>query len=286
MSTDLVTRSRQVHRRGNLVVGGLGVGAAAGAVRHPSPTTERLLVDGGVLDNLPVDLLTERAEGPVVAVNISMGGGGGAGAARTGPARVPALGETLLRTMMIGSGGAVAAARDRGAFVVTPATMGVGLLEFHQFDRMVRAGRLAARALLDAGRPGPRRPRAARSGAGRGRPRGSGRTGQRLDGRRRPSASDAARPRPVRESVRTTLTAVRRPTMRRALIAFLAFSVVEWAVWLALLIWAYDRSGVGGASLVSVVQLIPAVVVAPLAASWATGCIAAGRSPWDTSCRP
>ena len=55
--------------------------------------------------------------------------------------------------------------------------------------------------------------------------------------------------------------------MRRALLAFLVFSIAEWAVWLALLIWAYDRSGVGGASLVSVVQLVPAVVVAPLAAS-------------------
>jgi len=82
-----------------------------------------------------------------------MGGGGGPKARRTGPVRVPALGETLLRTMMIGSAGAVTAARDRGAFVVTPATMGVGLLEFHQFDRMVRAGRLAARALLDQAGP-------------------------------------------------------------------------------------------------------------------------------------
>ena len=51
--------------------------------------------------------------------------------------------------MMIGSGGAVAAARAQGAWVVTPPTLGVGLLEFHQLDRMVQAGRAAARALLD-----------------------------------------------------------------------------------------------------------------------------------------
>ena len=53
---------------------------------------------------------------------------------------------------MIGSRGR----RRRGAsttvpFVVTPATMGVGLLEFHQIDRMVLAGREAARALLAEG---------------------------------------------------------------------------------------------------------------------------------------
>jgi hypothetical protein len=33
--------------------------------------------------------------------------------------------------------------------VVTPPTLGVGLLEFHQLDRMVGAGRAAARALLE-----------------------------------------------------------------------------------------------------------------------------------------
>ena len=150
VSTDLVSRTRQVHRRGSLV------DAVNASVRLPvlfAPIPDasgRLLIDGGVLDNLPVDLLTERDEGPVVAVNISMGGsGGGGGRTRTGPPRIPALGETLLRTMMIGSGGAVAAARAQGAWVVTPPTMGVGLLEFHQLDRMVQAGRAAARALLD-----------------------------------------------------------------------------------------------------------------------------------------
>ena len=149
VSTDLISRTRQVHQRGNVV------DAVSASVRLPvlfAPIPDdsgRLLVDGGVLDNLPVDLLTQRDEGPVVAVNISMGGGGGGPRTRTGPPRVPALGETLLRTMMIGSAGAVASARSHGAWVVTPPTLGVGLLEFHQLDRMVQAGRSAARSLLE-----------------------------------------------------------------------------------------------------------------------------------------
>ncbi|RYC07407.1 DHA2 family efflux MFS transporter permease subunit [Nocardioides zhouii] len=148
-STDMVTRTRYVHRRGS-VAAAIRASAGLPVLFAPVPDDEgRLLIDGGVLDNLPVDLLTERDEGPVVAVNISMGGSGGGGSARPTRPRVPALGETLLRTMMIGSGGAVAAARAEGAWVVTPATLGVGLLEFHQFDRMVSAGRAAARALLD-----------------------------------------------------------------------------------------------------------------------------------------
>jgi NTE family protein len=151
VSTDLVTRQRQVHRRGS-VVDAVIASARLPVLLAPIPDdTGRLLIDGGVLDNLPVDLLTERDEGPVVAVNISMGGsGGGSGRARTGRPRVPALGETLLRTMMIGSGGAITAAREQGAWVVTPPTRGVGLLEFHQLDRMIEAGRSAARSLLDA----------------------------------------------------------------------------------------------------------------------------------------
>ena len=150
VSTDLVTRTRQVHRRG-VLVDAVIASARLPVLLAPIPDDDgRLLVDGGILDNLPVDLLTERDEGPVVAVNISMGGGGsGGGRSRTGRPRVPALGETLLRTMMIGSGGAISAARAQGAWVVTPPTLGVGLLEFHQLDRMVVAGRAAARALLD-----------------------------------------------------------------------------------------------------------------------------------------
>jgi NTE family protein len=128
----------------------VGASARLPVLFAPIPDDEgRLLIDGGVLDNLPVDLLTERDEGPVLAVNIAMGGGGGSGRSRSGRPRVPALGETLLRTMMIGSGGAVDAARAEGAWVITPPTLGVGLLEFHQLDRMIGAGRAAARALLE-----------------------------------------------------------------------------------------------------------------------------------------
>ncbi len=153
VSTDLMSRTRQVHRRGPLVDGILA-SLRLPVLFPPIPTESgRLLMDGGVVDNLPVDLLLERDEGPVVAVNISMGGGSGTsgGARGVRRPRVPALGETLLRTMMIGAGGAVEAAHRRGAVVITPATLGVGLLEFHQIDRMVRAGREAARALLAEG---------------------------------------------------------------------------------------------------------------------------------------
>ena len=63
---------------------------------------------------------------------------------------MPALGDTLLRVMTIGGNGTAQHAREQGAFVITPPSLGVGMLEFHQLDRMVEAGRMAARALLEA----------------------------------------------------------------------------------------------------------------------------------------
>ncbi len=148
VSTDLLTRAPVVHRDGGMV-DALSASSRLPILFPPIPSEGRLLVDGGVLDNLPVDLMTERDEGPIIAVNISMGGGHRRVPGQAPrPVRVPPLGETMLRTLMIGGGGAVEAQRQ-GAWVITPHSMGVGLLEFHQYDRMVESGRAAARILLD-----------------------------------------------------------------------------------------------------------------------------------------
>ncbi|MDA8435151.1 MAG: DHA2 family efflux MFS transporter permease subunit [Actinomycetales bacterium] len=154
-TTDLQSRTTYDLRCGP-VVDAVLASVALPVLFPPRPAGQRLLADGGILDNLPVRLLTERDEGPVLAVNIGMGGNGaprrsgpGAAAAAPRPVRVPALGETLMRTIFIGSGGAAEHARAAGAVVVTPSTMGVGLLEFHQLDTMVESGRAAARAVLE-----------------------------------------------------------------------------------------------------------------------------------------
>ncbi len=146
-SVDLLRREPVAHRSGELSEAVIA-SVSLPVLFPPRPSGDQLLIDGGVLDNLPVSLLTERDEGPILAVNIAMGGGGG-GAKRSGAVRTPGLGDTLLRTMMIGSGGAVEAARALGATVITPPPMGVGLLEFHQLDLVVEAGRMAARELLE-----------------------------------------------------------------------------------------------------------------------------------------
>ncbi|HVQ88507.1 MAG TPA: MFS transporter, partial [Actinomycetes bacterium] len=69
------------------------------------------------------------------------------------------------------------------------------------------------------------------------------------------------------EGTRSATAVLRTSALRRVLTAYLAFGISEWATWIAILVWAFDNGGASEAGLVSVVQMVPATLVAPFAAS-------------------
>ena len=60
---------------------------------------------------------------------------------------------------------------------------------------------------------------------------------------------------------------LRSRNLRRLLLAFLGFNAAEYATWIAILLYAYVASGPESVGVVALVLLVPASIVAPLAAS-------------------
>jgi NTE family protein len=163
VSCDLVSREPVVHRRG-LLVDAVYASLAIPGILPPVATEDgRLLVDGGVLDNLPVETMAGTGEGPVIASDVTSQPAalrsrerrprtarswlrrGLTGSAAT----LPKLSETILRTVTVGSADTIAAVRRHADLVIAPEVAGVGMMDWKRFDEMRELGRLAARRVLE-----------------------------------------------------------------------------------------------------------------------------------------
>ena len=163
VSAEMLAAQVVVHRRGPLAEA-VGASMSIPGLVPPLREAGRLLVDGGVLNNLPIDIMALSGEGPVVAVDVmgrkldasaarppATGGRRGLRARRrevTDELALPNILETLSRVTVLGSWRTAAQNREHAAAIVAPELTGIGLFEFGRIDDAVEAGRRAAREAL------------------------------------------------------------------------------------------------------------------------------------------
>lgn len=149
MSTDLIAAEEVVHRRGP-IANAVGRSMSIPGVAPPRPDAARLLVDGGVLNNLPVDVMAEEGEGPVIAVDVMRRFRHEPDPQVVGP-KLPGIVDVIGRSMVLGSWRKSEAARQRAELVISPGLDDVGMFDFGALDVIVAEGRRAAeRALAES----------------------------------------------------------------------------------------------------------------------------------------
>jgi NTE family protein len=154
-SVDLAQGSLTIDRHGPLA-DAVGASIALPLISPPIRRGERLLIDGSLLDNLPVAPMSATGEGPVLAIDIKSRDDGpedARSATESAPEgrvrrRLPPLTDTMSRIALLSSANTDEAARQHADMTIKVPVIGVGILEFHQIDEARAAGRRAAEAAL------------------------------------------------------------------------------------------------------------------------------------------
>jgi NTE family protein len=168
VSSNLTTGQLAIHRRGELWRW-LRASVAIPGVLPPVMHGGEVLVDGGAMNNLPVDVMRELGRGPVIGVDV---GGDRAFAADSddidvpplwkvlawlrGRRRRPNIFQILWRAGMVNSAATTVAHREKTDLLLQPPLESIDMLNWKAFERAIAIGyEYAARRLeaLPSGSP-------------------------------------------------------------------------------------------------------------------------------------
>jgi NTE family protein len=146
VTVDVISASLIIHRRGPTSVA-IGASVALPVFAPAVPWKDRLLVDGGIIDNLPVQTMAMDAEGPVIASDVSEPSDRELGVER----QVPTIAENISMVISLGIKDSQIEARKHADLLISPDRSGVSTFDFYQLDLMrdrgLRAGREAVELL-------------------------------------------------------------------------------------------------------------------------------------------
>jgi predicted acylesterase/phospholipase RssA/CRP-like cAMP-binding protein len=146
VAADLVAAEMVVQRRGSVAEAVMSTSRIP-VIVPPGRAAGRLLVDGGLIRNLPVDVMSQTGEGPVVAVEV--GGRFDPPIDADGDPALPGIGETLLRSVMLASTAAGSDVIAGADLLLEPDVSEIKMMAFGEIDRGIAIGRAAATARLE-----------------------------------------------------------------------------------------------------------------------------------------
>ena len=161
VSSDLTTGRIHEHRAG-LLWRALRASVALPGILPPVTHHGHLLVDGGVMNNLPVDVMRERSmgAGPIIACDVTGELDLQARDERYGErpwwwliwqrmAGNPSIISILMRSGTVGSEAQRRIVREQADFLIEPPMPEIGLRDWKKFDQAVQEGYDTARASIE-----------------------------------------------------------------------------------------------------------------------------------------
>lgn len=158
ISSDLTTGRDYIHRSGPLWRALRASVALPGILPPVTEEGGHLLVDGGVMNNLPVDVMAAEARGPIIAVDVSGEIDLRADDERYGERSIwqlirqrmrgsPSIISILMRAGTVGSNLQRRTVRELADFLYEPPLDGVGMRDWRQYEKAIAQG--YAHALLE-----------------------------------------------------------------------------------------------------------------------------------------